>query len=82
VTAVRAIAAPIAPAHAELELDDDFFANEAAELEPLELDEERENPVLSPAQHQRRLQLRRQVAALVAGLALFALFALRLRLGG
>ena len=71
------------PAHADLELDDEFFSNGAVAeldlLDLLELDAERENPVLSPAQQRRRLQLRRQVAALVAGLSLFALFALQLR---
>jgi hypothetical protein len=82
VTAVRAIALPAAPASASLELDDEFFSNEGAALEPLEVDEERENPVLSPAQYRRRLQLRRQVAALVVGLSLFALLALWLRFGG
>jgi hypothetical protein len=73
----------LAPAPGDLELDDAFFANEATSaLEPLEPDAERDNPVLSPAQHRRRLQLRRQVGAVVAVLALFALLTLRLRFVG
>ncbi len=82
-TAVRARAVAVEPADADLELTSEFFVNEAPAFEAFEafeLDEARDNPVLSPAQLRRRHQLRRQVTALMAGLALFALLAPWLRL--
>jgi hypothetical protein len=75
-----------APEDLDSELDDAFFnagsspAPEVASYEPEELDEERENPALSPEQLERRRRLRRQVLLLMVVLALFSLAVLVPRL--
>jgi hypothetical protein len=52
-----------------------FSSSQAAQLELDDSDQQPENPLLSPAQYQRRRQLRRQVALLMAALLLFSLVA-------
>jgi hypothetical protein len=74
-----------AAAEPSLELDDAFFEGGASlYLETSEDEDEEdeggvENPELSPAQYQRRRQLRRQVAMLMVALALFTLVTLFVR---
>lgn len=68
---------------AAAELEENFFRWEpSAEVDlvaPADLDEERSNPELSPAQHQRRRQLRRLVAMLMVSLLVLCLAALRVQ---
>lgn len=79
-TAIRQRSHLAAPPELSFELDADleaefFNADQAPELELTDLAEEPENPPLSPAQSQRRRQLRRQVALLMTALFLFSLLA-------
>jgi class 3 adenylate cyclase len=81
-TAIRERPQLPAPPDVTPELDDEFFhRGSSAELDLTDLEEERDNPELSPAQSQRRRQLRRQVTLLIAALALFSMAAPLLKLG-
>jgi hypothetical protein len=71
---------PVVPDE-DTELEDAFFGDGSwVDPDLTDLDEGRDNPELSPAQYQRRRQLRRQVAILMAVLTLFSAIALYVQL--
>jgi hypothetical protein len=73
VSAIRVRPCSSVPPDVDLDLDHEFFdAGWSTELELTHVDEEPENPALSPAQYQRRRRLRLQVTMLMAVLVLFS----------